>query len=307
MRKKFYSAGKAHEDYVRTLSDSRSGPNTTTAWPTSFGELLAPRVAKGQSLHHVMATDPDIFTVSERAAYRYPNAGLLPVRRGDLPGACVLRPRRSKPVEHKVDKACRRGRNRRDYLKFMDENPLLRPVQMDSVIGRVGGKVLLTLMFPPIDFMLAFIRQRNDARSVSDVFSSLRGLIGAAGFPKLFPVILTDNGTEFSDPTSVEGRDKEFTRIFYCDPMMSNQKAQCERNHEFIRMVLPKGTPFDDLSQPDIDLMMSHINSYTRPSIGDCTPIDLFGACFGSALPRDLNLGKIPADEILLKPALLKK
>lgn len=89
--------------------------------------------------------------------------------------------------------------------------------------------------------------------------------------------------------------------------MMSNQKAQCERDHEFIRMVIPKGTFFDDLTQPDIDLMMSHINTYTRPSIGDCTPIDLFEACFGSALLRDLNLRKIPADEILLKPALLKK
>ena len=89
--------------------------------------------------------------------------------------------------------------------------------------------------------------------------------------------------------------------------MKSNQKSQCERNHEFIRMVLPKGTTFDNLTQADVDLMMSHINSYARPSLGDCTPFDLFEACFGKGLLKKLGIRKIPANEIILNPDLLKK
>ena len=40
--------------------------------------------------------------------------------------------------------------------------PDARIVEMDSLIGRIGGKVLLTLMSRDCGPMLAFLRDRND-------------------------------------------------------------------------------------------------------------------------------------------------
>jgi lipid-A-disaccharide synthase-like uncharacterized protein len=67
-------------------------------------------------------------------------------------------------------------------------------VEMDSVMGRVGGKVLLTLLFKSCDLMLAFIRDRNTSQSVIDVFDWLCSVLGTQTFCILFYVILTDNG-----------------------------------------------------------------------------------------------------------------
>ena len=68
---------------------------------------------------------------------------------------------------------------------------------------------------------------------------------------KTFPVILTDNGTEFEDPLSLDFDNEDIgrTSIFYCNPRASYQKGMIEKNHEFIRYVLPKGTSFNNLLQ----------------------------------------------------------
>ncbi len=97
------------------------------------------------------------------------------------------------------------------------------------------------------------------------------------------------------------------TTLYYCDPYSSFQKPNVELNHEFIRRVLPKGTSFDHLCQTDIDLMMSHINSYSREKLIDKSPFDLFGFIYGSAMLGKLGQFKVPPNEILLKPALLRK
>ena len=183
------------------------------------------------------------------------------------------------------------------------------PAEMDTVIGRVGGKVLLTLLFKSCDFMLAFLRDRNTSQSVIDIFNLLGSRLGADCFKKLFPVILTDNGSEFSNPKALEFDllGSQRTKLFYCDPYASYQKPNVELNHEFIRKILPKGTTFDNLTQTDIDLMMSHVNSYSRGKLGDKSPFDTFGFLYGYETLAKLEQIKISANEILLKPVLLKK
>ena len=178
---------------------------------------------------------------------------------------------------------------------------------MDTVVGRRGGKVLLTLQFVRCGFMLAFLRERNDSQSVIDVFARLWTLAGAELFRNLFPVLLTDNGSEFSNPNALEldPDGQRRTRVFYCDPCATNQKSRIERNHEFIRMVLPKGTSFDHLSQADVDKLMSHVNSYSRPSLQDKSPCELFRFLHGADRLDLLGVRQIPANEILLKPRLI--
>ena len=189
------------------------------------------------------------------------------------------------------------------------EESSVSSVEMDTVIGRVGGKVLLTMMFKSCDLMLAFIRERNTSQSVIDIFNALYERLGEQCFTELFPVILTDNGSEFSNPKALEVDEDGVirTRIFYCDPYASFQKPNVELNHEFIRRILPKGTSFDSLTQADTDLMMSHINSYSRDKLNGKSPLDLFSLLYGSDTLEKLGQIRIEANEILLKPLLLKK
>jgi len=308
LRKKYYLHRKAHEAYRETLVECRVGVNITEDELVALDEFVSPLIRRGQSVHHIAVNNPDQFQISEKSIYRYISGGLLKAKNIDMPRVCRLKPRKSKPVQHKVDSSCRIGRTYADFKTFL-ENSDIQVVEMDSVIGRIGGKVLLTLMFRSCDFMLAFIRERNTSQSVIDTFNMLYKLLGRDCFLRLFPVLLGDNGSEFSNPTALEldALGNKRTIVFYCDPYASFQKPNVELNHEFIRKVLPKGRPFDALTQEDINLMMSHINSYSREKLNDKTPFDLFGFLYGFDVLEKLNLYKVPANDILLKPTLLKK
>ena len=126
--------------------------------------------------------------------------------------------------------------------------------------------------------MLAFIRDHNIARIVTEVVNRLYELLGHEVFMALFPVILTDRGSKFTDPFSIEfnADGKRRTHVFYCDPQRSDQKGGIEVTHEMIRRVLPKKTSFDDLIQDDVSLMMCHINSYKRKKLGNRSAYQLF-------------------------------
>ncbi|HBH48372.1 MAG TPA: IS30 family transposase, partial [Bacteroidales bacterium] len=153
------------------------------------------------------------------------------------------------------------------------------------------------------------LRETNDSESVLVVFDMLNELLGIDTFKKLFPVLLGDNGSEFSNPKAIEYNRKsgeKRTDLFYCDPYASYQKGSAEKNHEEIRKVLPKGTSFDNLKQNGINIMMNHINSYSRPVLNDKTPYDTFKFMFGENLLKKLGSTLVPANEICLKPSLLK-
>jgi len=321
LRKRFYIHLAAQKDYRKRLVETRRGANITEAELLKFDETLYNLTEQGQSIHAVMACHADLFAVNEKTIYRYVNGGLLHTKRHDLPRACTLKPRKAKSVEHKVDTKCRIGRTYSDYLRFIQQNPGLPVTEMDTVEGVKGGKVFLTLMFMPYGFMVALLLSAKTSANVTEAFAMiLRRLtvrFGDTGgfeiFARLFPVILTDNGTEFSAPSRIE-TDVEgncLTQIYYCDPNSAFQKAHVERNHELLRNILPKGTPylestsFDALTQADVDLVMSHVNSYIRQSLRDRTPYDLFTAAFGTQVAELFGIHAVPADDIVLKPSLL--
>ena len=57
--------------------------------------------------------------------------------------------------------------------------------------------------------------------------------------------------------------------------------------------------------QDDVDLMMSHINSYVREASGDKPPYDLMTRKFGVEFADLFNVRRIPANDVVLKPSLL--
>lgn len=247
---------------------------------------------------------------SEKTLYNYIDACLFDVRNIDLPRKVKYRPRYKKP-EFKVDRACRNGRTYKDFQLFMEAHPEYSVVQMDTVCGTQGGKVLLTIHFVDTSLMLAFIRDANTSRSVTEIFDAIHRILGKELFRKLFPVILTDNGSEFSNPKAIEfgpdGKDYRRTYVFYCDPSSPYQKGACEVNHELIRRIIPKGTSLDNYTQDDIFLMMDHINSYKRKKLNNRSPYDAFSFYYGEDVLKRLACKTVAAENIILKPRLLKK
>ena len=196
-----------------------------------------------------------------------------------------------------------------DFQAYMAQHPGTAVVQMDTVEGRKGGPCLLTIHFTVAKLMLAFVRERNDSASVIAAFDWIEQAIGPSLFYRLFPVILTDNGSEFSNPRAIEEEphDRNILRtlVFYCHTGASFEKGACEVNHEFIRRIIPKGSDIP-LSQPKISLMMSHINSYAREGLNGRSPYDLFSLIYGEETLQKLGIQRIPAREIILKPELLR-
>ena len=156
--------------------------------------------------------------------------------------------------------------------------------------------------------MLAFLRDSNDSQSVIDIFDRLYLELRPDIFMELFPVILADNGSEFSNPSRIEfdRQGNRRTHLFYCDPSAPYQKGAAENNHEFIRRIIPKGVDLALYTQDHILLMMSHIDSYLRKALGNKSPYDTFAFQYGTGTLEKFGLRNIPADEIILSPELLK-
>lgn len=308
LRRLLYDAKFAQTEYETVRSESRQGFATTPTELKRIDDVIAPLVKQGQSIHQICANNTDLIMLDERTIYNYIDAGLLSVGNLDLPRKVRYKARKKKkPL--RVDKQCHLGRTYDDFLEYTAANPDIPVVEMDSVEGRKGGKVLLTLFFRNCNLMIAYIRDTNTARSVTEIFQGLYESLGRETFCRLFPIILTDRGSEFTDPVSLECDEwgEVRTRVSYCDPQRPDQKGGAEVTHEFIRRILPKGTSFNDLTQDDITLMMSHINSYTRKKLNNRSAHQLFSFFYGENILDVLNIRKVPANDINLTPRLLKK
>ena len=204
--KSIYDAEHAHIKAHNVISESRSGLCVSEEEIARLNAIITPLVNNGQSVHQIYVEHENELMCSEKTIYNYIDACLFDVRNIDLPRKVKFRERYKKP-EFKVDKGCRIGRNCQEYLKFKEKNPDLAEVQMDSVMGVKGGKCLLTIHFVESSLMLAFIRDANTSQSVIDVFNGLDKVLGNELFSELFPYILTDNGSEFSNPRAIEYRE----------------------------------------------------------------------------------------------------
>ena len=76
---------------------------------------------------------------------------------------------------------------------------------------------------------------------------------------------------------------------------------------KLIMNYLEEGTSFDNLTQDDINLIMSHINSYKRKKLNNVSPITMFSTIYGKDTIDKLNIREIPANDINLTSDILKK
>ncbi len=306
--KYFYRATSAHKQYKTILVESRTGINISEDNLALLDETISPLVRQGQSVYMILQNHPEI-TQCEKTIYNYIDSGALSVGNIDLPKKVKYKVRKSQETTPNTS-GIYEGRCYKDLQAFLSVNPDTRITEMDTVVGCEGSKkVLLTLHLGETNFMMAYLLDSKEAAAVEAVFDTLNSAIGTYAFCQAMPLILTDRGGEFGHPDALECSIDNMVRtnIFYCDPMASWQKPHCEKNHEYIRKICPQGiSTFDYLTQEDVNLMMSHINSTCRESLGGLSPFTLAKMMLPSELLTAFGLWEIPADEIILTPNLLK-
>ena len=312
--KYIYSAQYADAASSRRRSESRQGIRLTDEQKAFVDELVTRLVRKGQPLTHIYAEHEAEMPISLRSLYNYIDAGELTIKNIDLRRKTSYRQRRknAKGVSKGfANLKYREGRTYEDFESFMKYSAL-SVVEMDTVKGvREKGKRLLTMIFRDNSIMLMFLMPDGSASSVKMVFDFLERGLGIERFMRLFPVFLTDNGSEFKRPEDLEMTEDHLIRtdIFYCDPMASWQKPHIEKNHEFIRYVIPRGKSLNPYTQDDMTLLMNHINSTRRQSLGNKAPYELINEDDEDmwALFNLLKMDLIPPDEVHLMPDLFLK
>lgn len=310
LEKMLYKPASAHNEYRKVLSSSRSGHRASAEELATMNNVLHYGTAKGQSINHIYSYAGGQMPYSQRTAYNLINDNCLDdVIRLDQPRAVAYRKRANKGTGRNADSHdYLKGRLLGDYYEFLERNPGASVVQMDCVEGSHGGngRVLLTLHFVASDLQLAYILEEKTTEAVAACHRAIREKIGRELYKKLFAAILTDRGSEFKDPESIEETDdgEIVANVFYCEAMRSDQKGACERNHAEIRRILRKGQDIT-CQQHEIDLMMNHINSYSRPQFLNRSALDTFILFYGIHAAEALGLTAISPELINLKPSLL--
>ena len=298
-----YNARFADRKYRECLKDSRSGIAMTRQELHKKDKMITPLIAQGQSPYQIVANHPEL-NLSVRSVYNYLDMGLLTARNVDLKRKVKFKPRKV----HKSQISDRRVFNGRTYADFQQLH-LESFVEMDTVHSAVGSsKTLLTFFFTREKLFLAFLMNRNTEGSVRLVLDRLEKRFGTFDFLTLFEYILTDRGAEFGDPDSLETgvTGIQRTNIYYCDPMRSGQKGGIEQAHTMLRMILPKRTTFEFLTQWDVNLITSHINSTPRESLNGRTPYDVALEAFGEYVLKAFQLRRIDPDKVILTPKLIR-
>ena len=314
--KYIYSAKHADATVARRRSESRQGVRISDEKKSEMDELITKLVKKGQPLTHIYAEHENEIPVCLRTLYNYIDDGELTVKNIDLRRKTGYK-KRGKGYQPPLEFAnieFRQGRTYTDFeyamkVKYTEDEV----VEMDTVKGvREQGKRLLTMIFRKNNVMLLFLMPDGKAESVKRVFDYLESGLGIEVFRRLFPVILTDNGSEFKKVDELELTTDEDgfliyrTSLYYCDPMASWQKECIEKNHEFIRYAISKKKNLNPYNQDDITKLMNHINSVKRPRLGNESPYELVEEDDEDfqELMRLLKMHLIPPDEVRLMPDL---
>lgn len=311
--KAYYIAQNAEQSSQELLVSCRQGINQAPADIAMLDTLISPLLAQGQSLAHIYAFHGHEIPCSRKTLYNYIDQGVFTAKNIDLRRKVryKCKPRKTGTRVSLAAKEFRIGRTYEDFQKFIQENPDIPVVELDTVEGGRDNstQAFLTIFFRNCSLMLIFVLQEKSQDQVIKVFDYLTEKLGIKVFQELFPIILTDNGVEFQFPERLEcDKNGEIrTKIFYCNPNSSWQKGRIEKNHEYIRYVIPKSQSLDHYKQRDACVLMNHINSEARDSLNGCTPFRLSKMLLNNRLHRLLCLQEIPGDQVHLKPSLLKK
>ena len=316
--KYFYYATTANDEYRTDLVDFRDGINMTTLEVKELANILKPLLEQGQSLYQIKSSHKEIKQCI-KTLYSYIEMGVFKDYGIDNLSLKEKVNRKQFKNKYKKRKEPTNYENHKykDYLKFKEDNPEVPTTEMDTVLNAQSGPYIQTFYFEGSGVIIGFIHKEKTSESMSKTLDKLENKLGHDLYRELFSLILTDRGVEFEKVDLFEFNKEtgEFrTNIFYCDAYQSSQKPHIENTHNYIRDIIPNEFDISNITQDDLDLMFSHINSTPRKSLKDKTPYEVFKFMMstsdnpqrGKEILESLNIKEIKRDEVTLKPYLLK-
>ena len=306
-----YRAADADAAYRERLSSSRSGVSVDEGQLAAMDALVSPLVRRGHSFGAIWAAHGGELPVGPRTAYNYQAAGLFSTCDLELPRKVRYRPRKGKPAAPGAARVDRSGREYADF-QALPLSDRARVAQVDSVVGlESNSRDLLSVMPVAAGFQMYLAKEHGSPAAVVACFDALELAFGSPeAFEAALGVVLADRGVEFDDFGGMERSrlvpGARRCRVFYCDAMATNQKSQCERNHEQLRRVLPKGrSDFDALDALDAAVLTSHVNSYPLAGRGGRCAFELASGLLPADALLAMGWERVPSDEVILAPALL--
>lgn len=307
-RRQLYTAKKAQAEYDTVLVESRTGIplNKESFYETE--RIISEAVQNGQHIYHIIQSNN--LPISTATVYRHIQKRYYSITPMDLPRAVKFKPRNSKESDY-VPKWAREGRTFDDFLAFVEDNSDLPLVQLDTVIGRIGGKVIMTIHFVNSDFMIGLLLDNKTAAEAANKIQAVKAELKALGFifGDIAPLLLTDNGGEFSIVSAFENDADGNTEshMFFCEPRSPHEKAEIEKNHTLFRDIVKTGTSFDGFTQETVNLIFSHVNAVKRKQFNGKSAYDMFSFYYSEVLASALGISFVPANEVIQSPKLLAK
>ena len=307
-RRQLYTAKKAQAEYDTVLVESRTGIplNKESFYETE--RIISEAVQNGQHIYHIIQSNN--LPISTATVYRHIQKRYYSITPMDLPRAVKFKPRNSKEIDY-VPKWAREGRTFNDFLAFVEDNNDLPLVQLDTVIGRIGGKVIMTIHFVNSDFMIGLLLENKTAAEAANKIQALKTKLKALdfNFGDIAPLLLTDNGGEFSIVSAFENDADGNTEshMFFCEPCSPHEKAEIEKNHTLFRDIVKTGTSFDDFTQETVNLIFSHVNAVKRKQFNGKCAYDMFSFYYSEVLASALGISFVPPNEVIQSPKLLAK
>lgn len=154
---------------------------------------------------------------------------------------------------------------------IVDERKRIGDWELDTVIGRIGGSVLVTAVERKTRFSVIALAPNKTAEAVKK--SLLEALTPLAAWVK---TLTYDNGKEFALHEDIA---KALTATgYFANPYHSWERGLNENTNGLIRQYIPKGTSMDNLNQDDVNKIMHRLNNRPRKCLDFKTPNQvLFG------------------------------
>lgn len=151
----------------------------------------------------------------------------------------------------------------------VDERSRIGDWEMDTVIGRPGGPVLVTMVERFSRFTLIGLAASKEALEVSSAI-----IEATRGHRDKMLTTTYDNGKEFALHqllAEILGAD-----AYFAHPYHSWERGLNENTNGLIRQYFPKGTDFSNVSRQQIQAVQVKLNSRPRKCLDYQTPNDIF-------------------------------
>jgi IS30 family transposase len=141
--------------------------------------------------------------------------------------------------------------------------------EVDTVIGRQGGKVLVTLVERKSKLSIIGLAMNKTAEAVKDILVHLLSSLSSH-----VHTLTYDNGPEFAHHKLIDSALN--SQGYFARPYCSGDRGLSENTNGLIRQYLPKRSSFDHVPDSKIEWIMERLNNRPRKTLKGRTPNEVF-------------------------------